>query len=98
MIHFTGSSFTPAHFREMMHKFADGVHKKDYVKLSYLDYRYLRDQYNTYLEQDDKKFRVLAVYGSRIGTCRAEIIIIAPDASNPDGWVMVQSDDCSLGS
>jgi hypothetical protein len=98
MIHFTGNSFTPAHFREMMHKFADGVHNKDYVKLSYLDYRYLRDQYHTYLEQDNEKFRVLAVYGSRIGTCRAEIIIIAPDASNPDGWVMVQSDDCSLGS
>ena len=97
MIHITGNSFTPAKFREMMHKFADAVHNKTYIKLPYLDYRYLRDQYHKFLEQDNEKFRILAVYGGRIGTGRAEIIIIPPDTFHPEGWVTVDSDDCSFG-
>lgn len=97
MIQITGNSFTPAHFREMVHKFADNVHDKTYIKLPYMDYRYLRDQYHKFLEQDNEKFRILAVFGGKIGTNRAEIIIIPPDTFHREGWVELENNDRSFG-
>lgn len=97
MIQIAGNSFTPTKFREMVHKFADAVHDKDYIKLPYVDYRYLRDQYHQFLDQDYDKFRILAIFGGKIGTSRAEIIIIPPDTFYREGWVTVNSDDFSFG-
>ncbi len=97
MIRFTGNSFAPKHLREMIHKFADAVHYKAYKKLSYIDYRYLRDKYHQFLDQDCEKFRIFAIYGSRVGTDRAELIIVPPDTFHQDCWIKLESDDGTLG-